>query len=110
MKEKILDSNFVLFAEAHALYPGRKRFVTTEFKNLKDQHKDWKEVLPILKETIQRMIDWKESKLKAGEFVPEHKNLCNYIDGRWFEEDIPLVKSVHSYVNGENKPEKQPYF
>lgn len=94
MADKKPNPEFDMFAEAHALYPGRKRFVTTEFKNLKEQHKDWKEILPMLKGAIQNQIDYRNRKAAANEFVPEHKNFCNYIDGRFFEEDMPVAPTV----------------
>lgn len=103
MTDKKSNPEFDMFAEAHALYPGRKRFVTTEFKNLKTQHKDWKEILPMLKDAIQNQIDYRKRKAVAGEFVPEHKNFCNYIDGRFFEEDVPKAEIA-------TKAEKVPHF
>ena len=90
-KEKPKDLEFEMFSEAHALYPGRKRFVNTEFKNLK-LLKDWKEVLPLLKGAIEAQVKWRERKFIANEFTPEWKNFSNYIDGRWFEESFPEPK------------------
>lgn len=90
MTDKKSNPEFDMFAEAHALYPGRKRFVTTEFKNFK-LHKDWKEILPMLKDCVQNQIAYRKKKSDANEFVAEWKNFCNWIDGRFFEEDVPVA-------------------
>lgn len=103
MKNKEPDPLFIAFSEAHALYPGRKRFVNTEFKKLKE-HKDWKEIIPLLKPAIEAGMKWREQKFIANEFTPEWKNFSNWIEGRWFEEVFPSVQPVHNYVN------KVPYF
>lgn len=91
---KEVDPLFVLFSEAHALYPGRKRFVNTEFKNLKEKHKDYKEVLPLLKAAIEAQIKWRERKFVANEFTPEWKQFANWAEGRDWEYDysIPVEK------------------
>lgn len=104
MVEKKVDPEFELFAEAHALYVGRKRYVTTEFKNLKAQHKDWKEILPLLKGAIQNQIAWREQKAKTGEFTPEWKQFSNWVKEQYWEYEFPLVKNVHYSVNGDKIP------
>lgn len=92
MSEK--DPNFEMFAEAHALYGGMKRWVGTEFKNFKAKHKNWKEILPMLKGAIQNQIDWRAEKKAAGEWVPEWKLFSNYIDENHFEMIYPVAKAV----------------
>lgn len=102
-KEK--DLELEMFKEAYVIYGGMKRFVTTEFKELK-KHEDWKEVLPMLKESIEKQVKWREAKLKAGEFCPEWKHMQKYLAERQFE----VMYSVTPEVQNSEKPEKTPYF
>ncbi len=98
---KPIDPNFQLFLEVHHLYPGRKRYVTTEFKNFKKQHKDWKDVLPLIAPSLKKQIAWKEHQVATGQFSPEWKQFSNWIDGSFFEEDTPEVPA---------KSKTTPYF
>ncbi len=103
-KETTPDPDFITFSEAHALYGGMKRYVMTEFKNLKAKHKNWQEILPMLKGAIQNQIDWRAEKKAAGEWVPDWKLFSKYIDESYFEVEFPLAKKT------EVKTDKIPYF
>ncbi len=105
MTEKKKDPEFDLFFEAHLAYPGMKRFVMTEFKHLKAEHDDWKEVLPMLKAAIEAQKAEKERRLKAGEFSAEWKHFSKWIEGRWWEvvPAVPVIPEVPNNV-------KIPYF
>lgn len=90
-KEKILTENFEKFRLA---YRGRKRGLSTEFANLKSKHKDWRQVVPILHDVIQKQHAIREHKKKSGEFVPEWKNLQTWINNRcWEEEETTAVET-----------------
>ncbi len=49
--------NSQIFNEFRKIYPGIKRGNKTEFENFCKKHKDWKEVLPLLKESILKQIE-----------------------------------------------------
>lgn len=76
-KENNVKEQFESFRK---LYKGTKRGLDTEFLNFKSKHKDYKEVLPLLKESIESQISLRESKKQQGEFVPEWKNLQTWIN------------------------------
>ena len=83
-EKKKKDDLFLIFKEAHHEYfTGKKRGAATEFEWLKKQHKDWKEIVPILKNCI---IAYKKhlAKEKASSgFAPE-KHMQGWItDRRW---------------------------
>ena len=82
-KEK-KDDLFLIFKEAHHEYStGKKRGAVTEYEWLKKQHKDWEEIIPILKDCV---IAYKKhlAKEKASSgFAPE-KHMQGWItDRRW---------------------------
>lgn len=108
MKNKKLetkpDTDFLQFSEAHALYGGRKRYVMSEFKNLKVLHDDWKEIIPLLKGAIQNLIAWREAKEKAGEFVPEYKLFSNWIKEKYWEYEFPIDNKIQNSVLKEKTP------
>jgi len=58
-----------IFEEARNVYPGNKRGSETEYDNFVKKHKDWKDVLPLLKPAIEAQIEWRKnarSTLKRG--------------------------------------------
>jgi len=78
----------IQFEEFRVLYPGTKRGLNTEFQQIK-KHSDYKEIIPTLKETIQKHIKHRSHLNKIGEFVPQWKNLQTWINQRCWEEEIP---------------------
>lgn len=90
-KEKEIHINgvdaFLLqeFRDFMALYPGTKRGLETEFRQFK-KHRDWKEVLPILKTSVENYIAWRSAQMmKAGVFVPAIPHLSTWINQRRWE-------------------------
>lgn len=86
----IPDNNLLVFDEFRKLFQGTKRGNQTEFDNFKKKHKDWKTVLPVLKESILNQIKIRETKIKNNQFVPEWKNLQTWINQRCWEEGMDL--------------------
>ena len=78
-----------IFEEFREAYPGVKRGHETEFENLK-KHKDWRNVLPKLKQELQRQYFAREQNQKAGQFVPDWKHWKTYINQRGWEEEINI--------------------
>lgn len=48
------------FDAARKLFKGRKNGLTPEFKNFKKKHKNWIEIIPLLKPAIEKQIVWRE--------------------------------------------------
>ena len=75
-----------VFEESRKLYPGTKRGCEVEFKCLK-KHKDWLEVLPLLKPAIEKQIRWRQD--ANGEFRPCWQNLKTWLNNRSWEMELP---------------------
>lgn len=83
--EQDLENEFEKFRK---LYPGVKRGFKTEFENLKKKHKDWKNIIPLLLESIKIEIDWHNQKASRGEFVPQYKNMQTWINNKCWEQEF----------------------
>lgn len=90
VKENI-SSFSVQFDEARSIYPGSKKGNPTEFENFCKKHKDWKEVLPILKDKITAYKEWREAKLQIEKWAPDYKNFSTWINGRHWEDEHPAI-------------------
>ena len=53
------EINKQLFDESRKLFKGTKRGLDPEFKNFKKKHKTWKEIIPLLKPSIENQIIWR---------------------------------------------------
>jgi len=85
------SKNYLLaFDEFRKLYPGTKRGLRTEFDNFVKKHKDWKEILPVLKERLEYQIKARQIREERKLFVPEWKNLRTWINQRCWEEKINI--------------------
>lgn len=84
------DMNLI-FETFRQLYPGTKRGHETEFKTLQ-KHDDWKEVVYLLPEAIERQIAQKKHDLQQNKFVPPWKNLKTWLNNRCWEEETPNAK------------------
>ena len=77
----------LIFEEFRKVYLGRKRGCQTELDNLKKKHKDWREVLPLLKPAYERQCAAKIA--QKGKIDPQYeKNLQTYINNRCWEEEV----------------------
>jgi len=76
-----------IFEEARKIYKGTKRGCNTEFEVF-IKHRDWKEVLPILKAAIQREIQYIEGLKKEGKFAPEYKHFKTWLNQRCWENEF----------------------
>lgn len=85
---------FDIFRKA---YLGNRKGLDTEFSNFKKKHKDWKQVLPELKDLLTCQINQREALRRSGQFVPEWKHLSTWINNRcWEEEYQKPIKKPHS--------------
>jgi hypothetical protein len=89
------------FEEFRQAYPGVKRGLETEFKDLK-KHKDWKQIIPLLQNALRQQYHAREKNRENGHFVPEWKHLKTYINQRGWEEEISI--NTNKNTNG-NKNE-----
>lgn len=100
--KNIIDEHKNIFNESRKLYPGIKRGNETEFENFKKKHKDWKEVLPLLKPAVENQIKSKEDLKRQGKFVAEWKHLQTWINQRcWEIEPGQVVKRYSSFSGRE---------
>jgi hypothetical protein len=85
---KSTDEDLAIFEEFRNEYKGFRKKADTEFNNFKKKHKDWKEVLPDLKQLLICQMNQREVLRKSGAFVPEWKHLSTWINNRCWEEEI----------------------
>ena len=83
------SSNNILseFNEFKKQYPGRKRGLEIEFADLKNKHKDYKQVIPIILTSLNNQIKARKDASKIKAFVPEWKNLKTWLYQRCWEEE-----------------------
>jgi hypothetical protein len=79
-----------LFNTFRKKYPGTKRGNETEFNNFIKKNKNWKNILPILADTIDKQIENKKTLKEIGKFVPEWKHLQTWINKKCWEEENDL--------------------
>lgn len=83
----------IVFDEFRKLYPGTKRGNDTEYNNFKKHHPDWKEVLPLLKPSVESQISTRDSMTQNKvKFIPSWKNLQTWINNRCWEEETPDIE------------------
>lgn len=90
-----------VFDEFRKLYKGTKRGLDTEFDNFKKKHKDYKQVLPILKESYLKQEEIRDIKTAKGEFVPQYANLQTWINQRRWEIEEELFDVVGDKITNE---------
>lgn len=88
-----------IFEAFRKIYKGSKRGLKTELENFKKKHKDWREVLPILKEAYEQQLAIKEEARNRGCFVPQEKNLSTYLNQRCWEEELNFENNERPYVS-----------
>jgi hypothetical protein len=101
------EEEFEIFRKA---YPGTKRGHDTELAHFQKNHKDWKEIIPILMDRLNSQIDQRAEKEKARNFIPQWKNLKTYLYQRSWEEEFHLDKYVPK-IGFNSEPEvANPYY
>jgi hypothetical protein len=79
------DKDDSIFDDARKLYPGTKRGCSAELTDFQKKHKDWREVIPLLKPAIEAQIAWRQH--ANGEFRPPWKHFKTWLNQRcWTEE------------------------
>lgn len=86
-KAEIITASELEFDKFRKIYRGTKRGLRTEFTNFCKKHKDWKVVLPTLKERYEHQCELKDQARMFGCFVPVEKNLQTYLNQRCWEEE-----------------------
>ena len=85
-KDSVNAKNKEVFEVARLIYPGTKRRLDTEFKNFTKKHKNWREILPLLKPAIESQIAWRVN--ANGKFRPDWKNFPTWINNHGWEEEL----------------------
>lgn len=88
-----------IFEAFRKIYKGSKRGLKTELESFKKKHKDWREVLPILKEAYEQQLAIKEEARNRGCFVPAEKNLQTYLNQRCWEEELNFENNERKYTS-----------
>ena len=75
------------FEQARKIYPGTKRKLDVELANFRKQHKNHREILPLLAPAIENQIEYRKALKAAGAFVPAWKHFRTWINQScWGEE------------------------
>lgn len=84
-----LEQQFDAFRKS---YPGTKRGFKAEFDNFKRKNpKTWREIIPLLAPALERLIDWHERSIAAGQFTPNYKNLATWLNQQCWTEELPEI-------------------
>jgi hypothetical protein len=92
---------YQIFDEFRKIYPGKKRGNETEFENLCKKHKDWQNIIKLLKPSIEFQVKEYNQNVAAGRWMPEWKNLQTWINQRCWE--------VSEGIQSEIKPKPKTY-
>lgn len=98
IESKQLKEINIVFENFRKEYPGTKRGYQVELETLQ-KHKDWKDIIPILSTELKRQTAEREAKRRAGQFVPEWKNLKTYLNNRSWEETYGAVQKEKLVIN-----------
>lgn len=80
------------FEEFRKAYPGTKRGFKAEFDNFKRKNpKTWREIIPLLAPALERLIEWHERSIAAGQFTPNYKNLATWLNQQCWTEELPEI-------------------
>ncbi len=79
-----------IFNESRKLFGGIKRGNQIEFDNFCKKHKDWENILPLLKPAVEAQIKWRQE--ANGEFQPPWKNFQTWINQSCWSEETPNTK------------------
>ena len=93
---------FDKFRLRYKQYGGKARGLDTELENLKKKHKDWREIIPMLLDALEKENAERQSAKVAGKFFPEIKNLQTYINQRSWEAFSDCSQT--SYNDDEYRP------
>jgi len=77
---------FSVFSAFVSKYPGTKRSAETEWREVR-KHKDYRAVIPILQERLDKIIAAKNKAKQEGEFTPEFPHLRKWLSKRYWEEE-----------------------
>lgn len=87
------EQEIVLFDEARKIYPGIKRGLQTELAGFVKKHKDWREVLPLLKPAIEQQTKYKAWLRANNKFYSEWPLFKTWINQSRWEEELPTELS-----------------
>ena len=100
-----------LFDEFRRAYKGTKRGLQVEFDNLKNKNANWREIVPILMQALEREIVWREQMQEARQFVPQWAHLQTWINQKRWEtefETIETAMAANAQANQQATAQQQP--
>jgi hypothetical protein len=86
-KDKNDNNNKELFDNFRKKYPGTRRGLDVEYKELK-KHSDYKTVITLLESALNKEIEHKLKLQSVGQFVPKWKNLKTWLNQRCWEQEF----------------------
>ena len=92
--KRYTTADLAVFDEARRTYKklgdltATARGEVTEMDNFVRRHKDWKQVLPYLKESIINHKERKDKQKIVNDWVAQWKNFQTWINNRCWEEDL----------------------
>ena len=95
VKVNTTEDERAIFESARKLYPHTKRGLDTEFKDFQKKHRDWRQVLPLLKAAIEKQIEWRKN--ANGDFRPEWKNFQTWTNQRCWELEMTTTNTHSSF-------------
>jgi hypothetical protein len=87
----------VIFDQFRVEFPGTKRGLKTELDNF--TKKNDLEIVHLLIPALNKEKQHRESLSKAGQFVPQWKNLSTWINQKCWEQEFPDVKQSETKQN-----------
>lgn len=100
IKENIIKETFEEFRKK---YPGTKRGLDTEFEYFCKKHKDHKDVVFLLLPALNNLINWRQAKELAEEFIPPYANLQTWINQRRWEAELEPVQKTNPNEQSQQK-------
>lgn len=90
-KQKPTEEQTAAFEDAREAFKGRKRGHDTEFADFRRKHKDWPTAVHQLLSAVNRLDEYRERCIEAGEFCAGWPHFSTWLNQRRWEDEYPEV-------------------
>lgn len=100
-----------LFDQFRKAYKGTKRGLQVEFDNFKNKNANWREIVPVLMQALEREIAWREQMQQAHQFVPQWAHMQTWINQKRWETEFETVETAmaaNAQANQQATAQQQP--
>ena len=100
-----------LFDQFRKAYKGTKRGLQVEFDNFKNKNANWREIVPVLMQALEREVAWREQMQQARQFVPQWAHLQTWINQKRWETEFETVETAmaaNAQANQQATAQQQP--